>query len=344
MSTYFSDPDFIELIRVLKQKIRAAQVKAKSASNVIAMKLYWDVGNEILHRQSKAKWGDGVIGQISKELTAEFGGTLGCSTRNLKYMRRFAKEYPNLLIGQQAVAQIGWGQNIILLQKCHNTDERIWYAAKAIENGWSKNALVIQIENELYKRQGAAVTNFSTTLPDVQSDMANEMLKDPYLFDFLNITEQAQEKELEDALIEKVTAFLLELGTGFAYVGRQVPVTVSDKDYFIDLLFYHLKLRCFIVIDLKTGEFKPEYAGKMGFYLSAIDNQMTHTNDHPSIGLILCKTKDRIIAEYSLMNINRPIGVSDFSLGKAKELPEELQDDLPSVELLESKLKDVIDD
>ncbi len=342
MSTYLSDPDFIELIRVLKQKIKAAQIKAVVASNTIAMKVYWDVGNEILQRQSQAKWGDGVIDQISKEITSEFKGARGYSPRNLKYMRRFAQEYPNLLIGQQAVAQIGWGHNIALMQKCPDQEERAWYATKAIENGWSRNALIIQIQNELYRRQGAAVTNFSTTLPNVQSDMAKEMLKDPYLFDFLNITEQAQEKELEDALVEKVTAFLLELGTGFAYVGRQVPIPVSDKDYFIDLLFYHLKLRCFIVIDLKTGEFKPEFAGKMGFYLSAIDKQMKHPDDHSSIGLILCKTKDRVIAEYTLMNISRPIGVSDFSLGKAKELPVELQDDLPSVELLETKLQDVI--
>jgi len=251
-------------------------------------------------------------------------------------MRTFAENYPDLKFVQEVLAQITWYHNITLLDKVVEYDERIWYINQAIENGWSRNILVMQIESGLYTRQGKAVTNFDKTLPKKQSDLARETLKDPYIFDFLSIGKEATEREVEKELIKHITKFLLELGAGFAYIGNQYKLEVEGDEYFIDLLFYHLKLRCYVVIELKSGEFKPEYAGKLNFYLSAVDAKIKNIEDNPSIGLILCKDKKKLIAEYSLKDISKPVGISEYKLFES--IPEELKTSLPTIEEIEEEL------
>ena len=237
---------------------------------------------------------------------------------------------------QQAVLAMSWAHNVILIQKLKDLPTRLWYACQTLEQGWSRDALILEIKNRAHERQGAAITNFTTTLPSIHASLAQSLLKDPYLFDFLTLTEPFQERELETGLVAHIQKFLLELGRGFAFVGRQYPLTVSDREFYLDLLFYHLHLRCFVVVDLKKGDFKPEYAGKMNFYCSAVDAQLRHAGDAPTIGLILCQTKDRILAEYSLKDIHKPIGVADYELTRA--LPAELASSLPSIEIIEAEL------
>ncbi len=236
------------------------------------------------------------------------------------------------------VADLPWGHNQVLLFKLKEPVERIWYAAKAVENGWSRAVLTVQIEAGLYARQGKAVTNFSQTLPSPQSDLAQQTLKDPYVFDFLTLTEDAHERELDSGLVDHVQNFLLELGAGFAFVGRQVHLFVGNDDFYLDLLFYHLKLRCFVVIDLKMEKFTPEHAGKLNFYLSAVDSQLRHPDDNPAIGLVLCKTRDRVIAEYALRDISKPIGVAEWQTKLVQSLPEPLRSNLPTIEQIEEEL------
>jgi predicted nuclease of restriction endonuclease-like (RecB) superfamily len=260
----------------------------------------------------------------------------GFSPQNLKYMRRFAESYCFEEIGQQSIDQLPWGHVITLIYDIHDKKERLFYVERSIENGWSRNLLKMQIETYLHKRQGKALTNFEKKLPKVQSDLAQATLKDPYIFDFLSLGEEAQEREIEKSLIHHMEKFLLELGEGFAFVGRQYHIGVGDQDFYLDLLFYHLKLRCFVVIELKTGEFKPEYAGKMNFYLSAVDDLIKHPADEPTIGLILCKTKNTVLAEYTLKDMAKPIGLSEYTLNDA--LPEKFQTSLPTVEEIESEL------
>lgn len=266
----------------------------------------------------------------------------GFSPRNLKYMRAFAEAWPDGEFVQAALAQLPWYHQLALLDKLQTTEDRQWYAAQAVENGWSRNVLVMQIESGLRQRTGAAVSNFSKRLPQPQSDLARESLKDPYRLDFLGLGKEAQERAIEDALVKHVTQFLMELGAGFAFVGRQVHVEVGNKDFYIDLLFYHLKLRCYVVVELKAGEFQPEYAGKLNFYLSAVDSQLKHTSDNPSLGLLLCKSRDKVVAEYALRDMSKPIGVAEYHLVQA--LPRELETDLPRIEDIERELEDAGDE
>ena len=298
--------------------------------------LYWDIGRRILERQRSEGWGARVIDRLSTDLRREFPEMRGFSSRNLKYMRAFAEAYPDEGFVQQVAAQMPWFHNCVLLDKVKQDPERGWYAHMAIEHGWSRAVLVHQIESGLYRRQGRAVSNFERTLPTPRSDLAREMLKDPYAFDFLTLSEDTRERELERGLIEHVRDLLLELGAGFSLVGSQYRLDIGGQEYAMDLLFYHLRLRCFVVIDLKTGAFRPEHAGKMGFYLSAVDDLLRHPDDGPTIGIILCRERNRVVAEYALREVNRPMGVSTYRLTRA--LPEELREHLPTVGELEDGL------
>lgn len=320
----------------LKDRIREAQLRAALAVNRELVLLYWSLGRDILIRQGEQGWGAKVIDRLAVDLKRAFPGMAGFSARNLKYMRAFAAAWPEEPIVQQLVAQIPWGHNVRLLDRVESPDERTWYVRKTLEHGWSRNILVLQIESGLFHRQGKAVTNFQATLPKPQSDLAEQLLKDPYNFDFLTLGDDARERELERGLLEHIRSFLLELGVGFAFVGSQYRIEVDGEDFFLDLLFYHLKLRSYVVIELKTTEFKPEYAGKMNFYLSAVDDLLRHPQDEPSIGLILCKGKGRVMAEYALRDVGKPIGVSGFKL--AESLPDSLKGSLPTIEDLEAEL------
>jgi predicted nuclease of restriction endonuclease-like (RecB) superfamily len=325
-----------ELLSLLKSQIRTAQVRAAVAVTQELVLLYWRIGRDILQRQQQEGWGAKIADQLGRDLRQAFPGMQGFSPRNLKYMKALAEAWPDEAIVQQAVAQLPWGHNVRLLDHVKDPNERLWYVQQSIQNGWSRNVLVMQIESGLYKRQGSAITNFQTTLPSPQSDLAQQLLKDPYNFDFLTLTNEAQERDLERELLAHLRQFLIELGTGFAFVGSQVPLEVGGEDFKLDLLFYHLKLRCFVVIELKMGAFKPEYAGKMNFYLAAVDDLLRHADDKPSIGLILCKAKNRIIAEYALRNTTTPMGISEFR--QLEKLPEQLKGTLPSIEEIEAEL------
>jgi len=325
------------LIGDIKNRIRRGQVKAAVAVNTELVLMYHDIGQMILSRQREEGWGNAVIPRIAGDIRNDLSEMKGFSERNLGYTVQFAKAYPDDSILQQPVAKLPWSHNILLLQSVKEADARNWYADECLKNGWGRATLTKQIKQDLWGRQGKAKHNFQQTLPSLQSDLAQETLKDPYNFDFLTLTETFNERELEAGLVGHMEKFLLELGNGFAFVGRQYPLTVSDRQFFLDLLFYHLKLRCFIVIDLKKGEFKPEYAGKMNFYCSAVDDLLKHHDDQPTIGLILCQTKDRIFAEYALRDIQKPIGISEYEL--TRYLPNELAGSLPSIDELENELK-----
>lgn len=326
-----------EFLQNLKQRIRTAQVKAVFAVNRELILLYWQIGRGILERQREAGWGAKVIERLAADLHREFPGMTGFSRTNLLYMRAFAEAWPEESFVQQVVGQIPWGHNLRILDLIKTAQERQWYIRQAIEHGWSRNVLVHQIESGLYRRQGKAQTNFQATLPAPQSELAQQALKDPYNFDFLTLAEDAREKELEAGLLEHLRNFLIELGVGFAFVGSQYPLEIGGEDFKLDLLFYHIRLRCFVVIDLKMGPFKPEYAGKMNFYLTAIDDLLRHQDDQPSIGIILCKSKNEIIAEYALREATRPIGVSAYRL--TTSLPTKLRGSLPTTKELEAELK-----
>ncbi len=300
------------------------------------MLLYWQIGRDILERQSREGWGAKVIERLAHDLRNAFPTMKGFSPRNLKYMRAFAQAWPEAEFVQQAAAQLPWFHLCTLIDKLKTREERDWYLARAAEHSWSRNMLEMQIEMNLRGRSGQAVTNFELSLPRPQSDLARESLKDPYRFDFLGLGEAAQEREIEDALVQQVTRFLLELGAGFAFVGRQVLLDVGGDEFFIDLLFYHLKLRCYVVIELKAGKFKPEHLGQLGFYLTAVDRQIKTEHDGPTIGLLLCKSKNKVVAEYALGDKNQPMGIAEFKLLEA--LPSELQTGLPSIQQLEQKL------
>jgi predicted nuclease of restriction endonuclease-like (RecB) superfamily len=332
----FSSKSYHDLLSLLKGRIRIAQVRAASAVNQELVLLYWGIGKEILTRQKTEGWGAKVIDQLAKDLHHAFPGVQGFSPRNIKYMRALAEAWPDEAIVQAPLAQLTWYHNLTLLEKVKSPAERLWYARQAIEHGWSRNVLVMHIESGLYRRQGKAVTNFQATLPPPQSDLAQQLLKDPYNFDFLTLTAEAHERDLEQGLIGHLRSFLLELGVGFAFVGNQVPLEVGGEDFKLDLLFYHLKLRCYVVIDLKMTPFKPEYAGKMNFYLSAVDDMLRHPDDQQSIGLILCKTKSGIVAEYSLRDMGKPLGISVFE--HLEKLPEQLKGMLPTIEEIEAEL------
>lgn len=326
------------LLKAIKERVGTAQVRAAVAVNTELVRLYWSIGNDILQKQKGEGWGTKVIERLSRDLKASFPEMQGFSRTNLLYMRAFAAAWPDGAIVQWPVGQLPWRQNIALLEKLKDPEMRLWYAQKAVENGWSQPVLVHQIETRLHERQGRAITNFAQTLPPPQSDLAQALLKDPYSFDFLTLSADAQERHLEAGLLVHIREFLLELGQGFAFVGSQYELSVGGQDFLIDLLFYHLKLRCFIVIDLKMRAFEPEFAGKMNFYLSAVDDLLRHPGDAPSLGVILCKTKNATVAEYALRDMNKPIGVSTHLTELlTRSLPESLQSDLPTIEELESK-------
>lgn len=334
---FLPDDTYAALLNGLKQRIRTAQVKAALAVNQELVLLYWQIGREILARQQQQGWGSKVIDRLAQDLKREFPDIKGFSPRNLKYMRAFAEAWPNQAMVQEALAQITWYHNIALLEKLKDPELRLWYASQTLANGWSRNVLILQIETQLHQRRGGAVTNFERTLPPERSDLSRELLKDPYNFEFLSLAEAAQERDLERALVERIRDFLLELGVGFAFVGSQYRLEVEGDEYFIDLLFYHLKLHCYVVIDLKMTDFKPEYAGKMNFYISAVNHRLRDERDDPTIGIILCRSKKRTIVEFALETVQNPIGVSSYTL--REELPPALQHRLPTVEQLETELE-----
>jgi predicted nuclease of restriction endonuclease-like (RecB) superfamily len=329
------------LLADLKARVRASQVKAAVSVNRELILLYWHIGREILRAQKAEGWGAKVVERLSKDLTEEFPEMDGWSYRNLLFMREFGTAYGDAEIVKQLVSQLPWGTNILLMQRARDPVARLRYARKTLEHGWSRAMLTVQIESRLHERSGKAITNFDRTLPPAQSDMAREALKDPYTFDFLTLGEAAQERDLERGLVEHVQKLLLEMGAGFAFVGRQVPVEVGDEDFYLDLLFYHLRLRCFVVVDLKMKPFEPEFAGKMNFYLSAVDDQMRHEHDAPAIGLLLCKdAKNHVKVEYALRDVKKPIGVAEWQTRLVESLPKKLRGSLPTIEDIERELNE----
>ncbi len=329
--------DYAEWLAALKSRIHATQQRATLAVNRELLTLYWSIGRDILERQRRAGWGTAIVERVAADLHAAFPEMKGFSRANLMYMRAFAEAWPDAdAVVQQPVGQLPWGHNLMLLAKLKTPEERLAYAANALEHGWSRAMLALHIEARTVERQGRALTNFAERLPKPQSDLARETLKDPYRFDFLGLSAEAHERDLEDALVQHVTRFLLELGAGFAFVGRQVHLEVGSEDFYLDLLFYHLKLRCFVVVELKAGEFRPEHTGQLNFYLSAVDAQMRTEHDHPTIGLLLCKTRNRVVAEYALRDVNKPIGVAEYTL--AQSLPDPLEGSLPSIAQIEAEL------
>jgi len=332
-SNLLQNAEYKNWLKDLKQKVLQTQLKAAIQVNSTLLQFYWELGEAIVQRQAQSNWGDGFLKQLSRDLMAEFPEIKGFSERNLKYIRQWVLFYANdKVIGQQAVAQLAqipWGHNLKIISHCQNTKEALYYLENTLKYGWSRSVLTHQMESGLWQREGKAITNFSQTLPAPQSDLAQQTLKDPYIFDFLTLTKQHSERELEQGLIEHITHFLLELGAGFAYMGKQYPVQVGEREFFIDLLFYHTQLHCHVVIELKIGDFEPEHAGKLNFYIKAIDEQLRTEADQPTIGILLCKNKDRLVAEYALSDIQKPIGVSEYQL--TQSLPENLQSKLPSI-------------
>jgi predicted nuclease of restriction endonuclease-like (RecB) superfamily len=328
--------NYDKFLENLKCRIQEARVRASLSVNRELVLLYWHIGNQILEQQKNEGWGTKVIERLASDLGKTFPEMKGLSSRNLKYMRALAEAYPDSSFVQQAVAQIPWGHNVRILDYVQIPKERQFYILKTIENNWSRNVLVHQIESGLYKRQGKAITNFPKTLPAPQSDLAQQLIKDPYTFDFLGIGEKANERDLEKSLVDHLKEFLIELGVGFAFVGQQYNLEVGGQDYYLDLLFYHTRLHCYIVIELKVSEFQPEFAGKMNFYLSAVDDILCQTSDQPSIGIILCKSKNKLVVEYALRNTSKPIGVAAYRL--TTSLPKNLKGSLPTIEELKTEL------
>ena len=328
--------EYLTTIESIKHEIEKARYKAAAGVNKELIVLYYNIGKIINEHKS---WGNKFIESLATDIAIEFPNAKGYSVRNLKYMAKFAEIYPDEQFVQQVVAQIPWGHNIVLMDKFDDGKIRGWYIKKSIENGWSRNVLVHQIESGLYERQAIAdkVSNFESHLPSPQSELAVQTMKDPYVFDFIPFKEDMMERDIENALVQDVTNLLLELGTGFAFVGNQYHLNVAGDDFYIDLLFYNINLHCYVVIELKTGEFKPEYAGKLNFYLSAVDDIVKTEQDNPSIGLLLCKSKNNVVAEYSLRDMSKPIGVSEYKI--TRQLPEMLEKQLPSVEDIQSRIK-----
>lgn len=323
-------------VEEVKSRIRSAQVRAALSVNRELVLLYWNLGREILSRQKQQGWGAKIIDRLSVDLAKSFPGLRGFGARNLKYMRAFAEAYPDEEFVQQVVAQLPWGHQVRILDAVKDPSQRKWYIRQSFENGWSRNVLVHQIESRLFERQGSALTNFDRTLPQPQSDLAQELIKDPYHFDFLTLGPDLLERDLEHSLIEHIRDFLLELGKGFAFVGSQFHLEVAGQDYYLDLLFYHVRLHCYIAIDLKIEEFKPEFAGKMNFYLSAVDDLVRQPQDQPTLGIILCKERDRLVVEYTLRDLAKPMGVAEYRLTEA--LPEQLKGELPTSDELVKEL------
>lgn len=364
---------YAQFLGAVRDRIRAAQVQATLAANAELIRLYWDIGKAIVAAQQSRGWGSGVIPLLAADLRHEIPDVRGFSVRNLGRMAAFFREYPELWpespvlptplaksaggepepILPTALAKSGklvpmlpellsavpWAHHVLLIQRVKALPARRWYMEQILANGWSHDMLDFQLDGQAWERSGSAITNFSSTLPPAQSDLARQVLKDPYIFDFLTLAQPFRERELESALLGEVQRFLLELGQGFAFVGRQHRMEVGGEDFYIDLLFYHLRLRCYVVIDLKRGPFKAEYAGKMNFYCQAVDGLLRHADDQPTIGLILCQDKNRIIAEYALKGLQKAIGISAYKLTRA--LPKEFRSSLPTVEQMETRLAEM---
>lgn len=322
----------------IKEQIKQERLKAVISANSALVLMYWNIGRSILNRQNREGWGAKVIDRLSVDLKYEFPEMNGFSSRNLKYMRKFAECWPDISIVQELLAQISWYHNLALLEKLKDQNLRLWYAHQSIENGWSRNILAMQIESKLHKRIGQTANNFEIALPPDDSDMANQIFKDPYLFDFLGTAEVRKESELENKLIEHLEKFLLELGQGFAFVGRQVHMEVGGDDFYIDLLFYHLKLRCYVVVELKSGKFCPGHVSQLTMYMNIVDDMLRHPDDKPTIGLLLVKEKNHLVAKYALMANKKPIGVAEWEQQITDSLPENLKPSLPSIEEIEKEL------
>ena len=337
-------PDYVQWLQSLKEQIRTARIKASLAVNSELIRLYWRIGSEIVARRATQHWGTKVLEQLAKDLRSEFPDMKGLSLTNLKYMAQFAEAWPAAAIGQQLVDQLPWGQNIVLMTQLPDRPLREWYAKKTIEHGWSRSILEMQIESQAHRRFGAAQTNFERTLPAPQSDLARDLLKDPYAFDFLGLTDAANERAIEKGLIQHLRDFLIELGVGFAFVGSQYKLDIEGDEFYIDLLFYHLKLHCYVVIELKNTEFKFEYTGQLNGYLAAVDDLVRDpAHDAPTIGLILCKSKKKTMVEYALRGVQTPMGVSTYRTA----LPDAVAQALPSIEVLAAeieRLPDIGDD
>lgn len=357
MKELIKSKEYNSWLKNLKQKVRKAQLKAAVSVNTTLLEFYWELGSDIVDRQKNSAWGSGFLKQLSKDLISEFPDMKGFSEVNLSFIRRWVLFFTacfhnsvtacdeiekqkdssfNITEIIKLITQIPWGHNREIIGKCHNVNMALYYVQKTIEHGWSRSVLVHQIESNLYEREGKAITNFSQVLPKPQSDLAQQILKDPYKFDFLALTEDYNERELEKGLLEHITKFLLELGAGFAFIGRQKELKVGSREFFIDLLFYHTKLHSYVVVELKTGEFEPEFAGKLNFYIKAVDEQIKTDNDEPTIGILLCKTHDKLVVEYALSDMHKPMGVSEYQL--THSLPENLKSSLPSIEEIEAEL------
>jgi len=333
--------DYAAWLASLKQRIQGARQRVLLAANDEQIRLYHDIGRDILERQSEQGWGAKVIDRLASDLRAAFPEMKGFSSRNLKYMKFFAQTCPDFQIGQQSAAQLPWFHIVTLVTKLSDPALRDWYAREALQQSWPRDTLTLQIKNQLHLRQGAAITNFDQRLAPPHAGLATQILKDPYHFDFLGLGDEAHERDIENALIRHITRFLLELGAGFAFVGRQFPLEVAGDEFFIDLLFYHTRLKCYVVVELKAVAFKPEHAGQLNFYLSAVDAQIKAPDDKPTIGLLLCKTQNRLVAEYALSGIDKPIGVAEYQLVRA--LPAPLDTSLPSIEEIEAELSRDLD-
>jgi len=329
--------NYAEVLADLKARVRSAQLGAATSVNRELITLYLDIGRRLATQDRS--WGNKVVERLARDLKAEFPEMAGFSRTNLFYMRQVYSAWAEADDSvQQLVGLIPWGHHLALVSKVDDPDVRAWYLAKAVEHGWSRSVLTLQIESRLYERQGKALTNFPATLPAPQCDLAQQTLKDPYVFDFLTIGNDARERDLEQGLLDHIQRFLLELGVGFAFVGRQIHLEVGEQDFYVDLLFYHLKLRCFVVIELKAVPFEPEFAGKLNFYLSAVDDLLRHPADEPTIGLLLCKARNRLVVEYALRDIDKPMGVAEWKTRLVDTLPEELRGSLPTIEEIEAEL------
>lgn len=346
--TLAGNSEFKSWVSQLKKDIRSAQVKAAIKVNTELLRLYWRMGSDICEKQKSAIWGDGWLKELSRELMAEFPNMKGFSYRNLKYIRQWYGFYnQQLIFGQQPVAQISedvffsvpWGHHLYIISQCNDVERAVFYLNKTVENGWSRAVLLNFLDTNLYERQGKAVNNFNKLLADPQSELAAQTLKDPYNFDFLTLDGEYRERELEQGLTQNVTRFLLELGTGFAFVGSQMPLQVGDDTVYPDLLFYHLELRCYVVVELKVTKFKAEHLGQLGMYVSAVNHIKKKPTDNPTVGLLICKTKNNVMAQYALEATNQPIGISEYQLSEL--MSEDIQSQLPTIEDIEATLSDI---
>lgn len=336
-----SMPDWYpELLEAVTSRVKTGRARAIAAVNQELVRTYWFIGRDLLERERLEGWGTKVVARLSADLRERLPGAKGFSPRNLRYMKSLAEAWDEPAMLQAPLATLPWYHHIALLEKIEGSEARLWYAEKAIEEGWSRNVLTHQIESRLRERSGKAVTNFKATLPPSDSDLAQQLTKDPYVFDFVAMTDRRNESELQNQLMHHVQKFLLELGQGFAFVGEQVRLVIEGDEFFADLLFYNFKLRCFVVIELKATAFKPEYLGQLGMYMAAVDDLLAHPDDKPTIGLLLCKEKNNVVAEYALRGYSAPIGVAEWEAEIVESLPEEFAASLPSVEQLEAELAD----